>query len=103
MVSNVLSWYAQFPFLFRAVLLAPPVHLSPALPSVRVLAVVKCEFFNAGGSVKDRIALRMVEDAEKEGLLKPGSTLIEPTSGNTGAESDRAFSLSLSPSLSLPV
>ena len=47
-------------------------------------AVAKCEFFNAGGSVKDRIALRMVEDAEKAGLLKPGDIIIEPTSGNTG-------------------
>ncbi|KAI9136275.1 pyridoxal-phosphate dependent enzyme [Paraphysoderma sedebokerense] len=46
--------------------------------------LVKCEFFNAGGSVKDRIAKRMVEEAEKSGVLKPGYTIIEPTSGNTG-------------------
>ncbi|KAK6760297.1 hypothetical protein RB195_021683 [Necator americanus] len=45
---------------------------------------VKCEYFNAGGSTKDRIALRMIELAEEEGRLKPGMTLIEPTSGNTG-------------------
>ncbi|XP_004081461.2 cystathionine beta-synthase isoform X1 [Oryzias latipes] len=46
--------------------------------------LVKCEFFSAGGSIKDRIALRMVEDAERAGILQPGDTIIEPTSGNTG-------------------
>ena len=46
--------------------------------------IAKVEFFNPGGSVKDRIALAMIEDAEQKGILKPGATIIEPTSGNTG-------------------
>lgn len=61
----------------------PPLLIHPWLP------VAKCEFFNAGGSVKDRISLRMIEDAERAGTLKPGDTIIEPTSGNTGECWDR--------------
>jgi len=56
----------------------------PQSLGVECEVLVKCEWFNAGGSVKDRIGLRMIEDAEKKGILKPGSTIIEPTSGNTG-------------------
>ena len=52
--------------------------------SIKSNIVAKVEFFNPGGSVKDRIALAMIEDAEKKGILKKGGTIIEPTSGNTG-------------------
>ena len=51
--------------------------------------MAKCEFFNAGGSVKDRIGLRMVEEAERDGKLKQGDVIIEPTSGNTGKSRQR--------------
>ena len=50
----------------------------------QAVILVKLEYFNPAGSVKDRIALAMIEDAEKKGRLKPGATIIEPTSGNTG-------------------
>jgi cystathionine beta-synthase len=56
----------------------------PLKDGVKCEIFAKCEFFNAGGSVKDRIAKRMMEDAEKSGRIKPGDTIIEPTSGNTG-------------------
>ncbi|ERT58572.1 cysteine synthase A [Prevotella sp. BV3P1] len=55
-----------------------------AFRGLKTPLVAKVEFFNPGGSVKDRIALGMVEAAEKDGTLKPGATIIEPTSGNTG-------------------
>src|SRR5699024_1409496 len=63
----------------------PLVRLNRLPSSLGVEAAVyaKLEYFNAGGSVKDRIALRMIEAAERSGRIKPGDTLIEPTSGNT--------------------
>ncbi|MDC0946023.1 cysteine synthase A [Nitrospinaceae bacterium] len=62
----------------------PLVKLNNVIPENGANIYAKLEFFNPGGSVKDRIALAMVEDAEVKGILKPGSTIIEPTSGNTG-------------------
>lgn len=56
----------------------------PQSLGIKCTILAKCEYFNAGGSVKDRIAKRMVLEAEKSGRIKPGYTLIEPTSGNTG-------------------
>ncbi|MBR5255930.1 MAG: cysteine synthase A [Bacteroidales bacterium] len=55
-----------------------------SLPGQKADIIVKLEYFNPGGSVKDRIALEMIEDAERRGILAPGATIIEPTSGNTG-------------------
>ena len=62
----------------------PVVRLNKIGKNLDCELFAKCEFFNPGGSVKDRIGWRMVEDAEKSGRIKPGDTLIEPTSGNTG-------------------
>src|SRR5437870_11398848 len=53
-------------------------------PDLRCQLVAKVEVFNPGGSIKDRVALRMIEAAERDGRLKPGGTIVEPTSGNTG-------------------
>ena len=62
----------------------PLVEISNRMNKGGARVLVKVEFFNPGGSVKDRIALAMVEDAERRGVLRPGATLVEPTSGNTG-------------------
>lgn len=62
----------------------PLVEISPKLNTGAARVLAKVEFFNPGGSVKDRAALRMVEAAEQRGELRPGMTIIEPTSGNTG-------------------
>ncbi|MDG4836776.1 cystathionine beta-synthase [Micromonospora sp. WMMD967] len=62
----------------------PLVRLRNVTEGIQATVLAKVEYVNPGGSVKDRIALRMVEDAEAAGLLKPGGTIVEPTSGNTG-------------------
>lgn len=62
----------------------PLVKLKRVIPQEAATVLGKMESLNPGGSVKDRIALAMIEDAERRGVLKPGSTIVEPTSGNTG-------------------
>jgi len=62
----------------------PLVRLNKLARGIKPTVAVKVEFFNPGGSVKDRIGIAMIEDAERRGLLKPGGTIVEPTSGNTG-------------------
>ena len=76
MMKNILSLIGQTPL----------VELSrlSRYYGLEVPVAAKIEFFNPGGSVKDRVALAMVEDAERRGTLAPGGTIVEPTSGNTG-------------------
>ncbi|HSL15443.1 MAG TPA: cystathionine beta-synthase [Actinomycetota bacterium] len=62
----------------------PLVRLHAVTRGVRPTVLAKCEMLNPGGSVKDRIGIRMIDAAERAGLLKPGGTIVEPTSGNTG-------------------
>src|SRR5829696_2295689 len=62
----------------------PLVRLNRVSKGIRTPVVAKLEMLNPGGSVKDRIGIRMIEEAERKGWLKPGGTIVEPTSGNTG-------------------
>ena len=62
----------------------PLVKLNKMNKGLAPLLLTKLESFNPGGSIKDRIAVSMIDEAERKGLLKPGGTIIEPTSGNTG-------------------
>ena len=62
----------------------PLVRLNSVTEGIEATVLVKVEYLNPGGSVKDRIALKMIEAAEAEGKLAPGGTVVEPTSGNTG-------------------
>jgi cystathionine beta-synthase len=62
----------------------PLVRLRRVTEGIRARVLAKVEYFNPGGSVKDRIAVRMIDEAEKAGVLQPGGTIVEPTSGNTG-------------------
>ena len=62
----------------------PLVRLNSVTAGIAATVAAKVEYLNPGGSVKDRIALRMIEDAERSGALQPGGTIVEPTSGNTG-------------------
>lgn len=89
--SNSHKEYCPFSFDIKDTILdaigyTPIVRLNkiPQSEDVKCEIVAKCEYLNPGGSLKDRISLRMIADAEKEGKIKPGDTLIEPTSGNTG-------------------
>src|SRR3712207_4082390 len=62
----------------------PVIRLSRIGAGVTPQLVAKAELFNPGGSIKDRVALRLIEAAERDGRLRPGGTIVEPTSGNTG-------------------
>jgi len=74
----------KFNSVLEAIGRTPLVRINRIAKDLKCTVYAKCEFLNPGGSVKDRIGYRMVEDAEKQGRIKPGDTLIEPTSGNTG-------------------
>ena len=74
----------EYPNLLELVGSTPIVRLDNLSPAGHARILAKLEYLNPGGSVKDRIGLAMIEQAEREGKLKPGGTIVEPTSGNTG-------------------
>jgi cystathionine beta-synthase len=74
----------EYPTVLELVGETPLVKLQRLVPEDAATVVAKLEYMNPGGSVKDRIGLKMIEAAEREGKLKPGGTIVEPTSGNTG-------------------
>jgi cystathionine beta-synthase len=74
----------KFPDVLDTIGETPIVHLSKTFDFVEPVILAKLEFFAPGGSVKDRLALAMVEDAERRGILKPGGTIVECSSGNSG-------------------
>jgi cystathionine beta-synthase len=74
----------EYPTVLDLVGNTPLVRLQKVARNVQPTVVAKLEYMNPGGSVKDRIGMRMIERAEREGKLKPGGTIVEPTSGNTG-------------------
>ena len=85
MVSSVISMHGQiYDNICQVIGNTPIVRLNRLPKEDWAEMLVKLESFNPGGSVKDRIGLSMIEAAEREGTLKPGSTIVEPTSGNTG-------------------
>ncbi|PVG81714.1 cystathionine beta-synthase [Nocardioides gansuensis] len=85
--SSLLDLIGHTPLLRLSTSLGPEIQVDPDTPQGQEtgpVVLAKVEYLNPGGSVKDRIATRMIEAAEAEGLLKPGGTIVEPTSGNTG-------------------
>jgi cystathionine beta-synthase len=74
----------EYPTVLELVGDTPLVRLQRLVPGEAATVVAKLEYLNPGGSVKDRIGIKMIEAAEREGKLKPGGTIVEPTSGNTG-------------------
>ncbi|HCK22318.1 MAG TPA: cystathionine beta-synthase, partial [Bacteroidetes bacterium] len=74
-------WYSN---ILETIGNTPMVQLNKVVKDIPATVLAKVETFNPGNSIKDRMALKMIEDAEKAGLLKPGGTIIEGTSGNTG-------------------